>query len=72
VSGQILEHAPIVHAKGSWRQPLSRDELKDKFLDCTARVFNRTRAADLFEQLWNLEKNGSIRSLYLAIDRIDT
>ena len=65
------EHAPVVHAKGSWQQSLSRDELKDKLMDCATRVFNRARAADLFEQLWNLEKLGSIRSLRLTTDRID-
>jgi 2-methylcitrate dehydratase PrpD len=70
-SGQVLEHAPVVHAKGSWQQPLSREELNDKFMDCATRVFNRAQAADLFEQLWNLEKLGSIRSLRLTTDRID-
>ena len=70
-SGQVLEHAPVVHAKGSWQQPLSRDELKDKFMDCATRVFKRAQAATLFDQLWNLEELGSIRSLRLTIDRID-
>ena len=65
-SGEVLEHVPVVHAKGTWQQPLSRDELKDKFMDCATRVFNRSQAADLFEQLWNLEKLGSIRSLPLT------
>ena len=60
----------MVHPKGSWQQPLSRDELKDKFMDCATRVLNRAQAADLFEQLWNLEKLGSIRSLRLTTDRI--
>jgi 2-methylcitrate dehydratase PrpD len=69
-SGQVLEHAPVVYAKGTWQQPLSRDELKDKFLDCATHVFNRSQAADLFEQLWNLEKLGSIRSLPLTAGRI--
>ena len=70
-SGEILAHAPVVHAKGSWQLPLSRDELKDKFMDCATRVFKRAQAATLFEQLWNLEELGSIRSLRLTVDRID-
>jgi 2-methylcitrate dehydratase PrpD len=70
-SGKVLEHAPVVHAKGSWQQPLSRDELKDKFMDCATRVFKRAQAATLFDQLWNLEELGSIRSLHLTVDRID-
>jgi 2-methylcitrate dehydratase PrpD len=70
-SGQVLEHAPVVHAKGSWQRPLSREELKDKFMDCATRVFKRAQAADLFDQLWNLEDLGSIRSLRLTADRPD-
>jgi 2-methylcitrate dehydratase PrpD len=70
-SGQVLEHAPIVHAKGSWQKPLSQGELKDKFMDCATRVFKRAQAAELFDQLWNLDELGSIRSLRLTVDRID-
>jgi 2-methylcitrate dehydratase PrpD len=71
VSGRVLEHAPVIHAKGSWQQPLSRDELKDKFIDCATRVFKPAQAAALFEQLWNLEELGSIRFLRLTADRVD-
>jgi 2-methylcitrate dehydratase PrpD len=70
-SGQVLEHAPVVHAKGSWQRPLSRDELQDKFMDCAKRVFKPAQATALFDQLWNLEEIGSIRSLRLTVDRID-
>lgn len=70
-SGEVLEHAPVVHAKGSWQRPLSREELKDKFMDCVTRVFKPAQAADLFEQLWNLEDIGSLRSLRLTADRAD-
>lgn len=70
-SGEVLEHAPVVHAKGSWQRPLSRDELQDKFMDCATRVFKQGHAAALFEQLWNIEDLGSIRSLRLTNDRGD-
>jgi 2-methylcitrate dehydratase PrpD len=70
-SGEILAHAPVVHAKGSWQRPLLRDELKDKFMDCATRAFKREQATTLFDQLWNLEELGSIRSLRLTVDRID-
>jgi 2-methylcitrate dehydratase PrpD len=70
-SGKVLEHAPIVHAKGSWQMPLTREELKDKFLECATRVFSRTHAAALFDQLWSLEQIGSIRDLRLTVDRTD-
>ncbi|WP_407179799.1 MmgE/PrpD family protein [Bradyrhizobium sp. STM 3562] len=69
-SGTVLEHDPVVHAKGSWQRPLSREELKEKFMDCATRVFERGRAADLFDQLWNLEELDSIRSLRLTADRV--
>jgi 2-methylcitrate dehydratase PrpD len=70
-SGQVLEHAPVVHAKGSWQRPLSRDELQDKFMDCATRVLKPAQATALFGQLWNLEELGSLRSLRLTVDRID-
>lgn len=70
-SGQVLEHGPVVHAKGSWHKPLTHEELEDKFLDCATRVFSRRHAAALFSQLWRLEEVGSIRSLHLSADRSD-
>jgi 2-methylcitrate dehydratase PrpD len=70
-SGEVLEHAPIVHAKGSWQKPLTREELKDKFLDCATRVFSRTRATALFNELWDVEEITSIRALRLTADRIE-
>ncbi|WP_142250563.1 MmgE/PrpD family protein [Bradyrhizobium sp. UNPF46] len=69
-SGEVLQHDPVVYAKGSWQRPLSREELKEKFMDCATRVFERGQAADLFEQLWNLEELDSIRSLRLTADRV--
>jgi 2-methylcitrate dehydratase PrpD len=70
-SGKVLEHAPVVHAKGSWQQPLTREELQDKFIDCATRVLSQARAAALFDQLWRLEEVDSIRSLGLTADRVD-
>jgi 2-methylcitrate dehydratase PrpD len=65
-SGDVLEHAPVVHAKGSWQKPLTREELEDKFLDCATRVFTRSHASALFEQLWRLDDLKSIRELRLT------
>lgn len=70
-SGEVLEHAPVVHAKGSWQKPLTRAELKDKFMDCATRVFSRTQAKGLFDQLWRLGEAGSIRDLRLTAGRTD-
>lgn len=65
-SGGVLEHAPVVHAKGSWQKPLTREELETKFLDCATRVFERDHAAALFDQLWHLEEIKSLRELRLT------
>jgi len=65
-SGEVLEHAPVVYAKGSWQRPLTRDELEEKFLDCVTRVYARPDAAALFGQLWRLDELKSIRELRLT------
>jgi 2-methylcitrate dehydratase PrpD len=64
-SGNVLEHAPVVHAKGSWQNPLTRAELKNKFLECAARAFSSPHAEELFDQLWYLEESSSVRALRL-------
>jgi 2-methylcitrate dehydratase PrpD len=64
-SGNVLEHAPVVHAKGSWQNPLTRAELKNKFLECAARAFSPPHAEELFDQLWYLEESSSVRALRL-------
>jgi 2-methylcitrate dehydratase PrpD len=65
-SGDVIEHPPVVHAKGSWEKPLTREELAEKFLDCTTRVFSREHASTLFEQLCSLHELESIRELRLT------
>ncbi|MBS7706615.1 MmgE/PrpD family protein [Chelatococcus asaccharovorans] len=65
-SGDVLEHAPVVHAKGSWTMPLTREELRDKFLDCATRVFDNAQSARLFDQLWRLDALKSLRELELT------
>jgi 2-methylcitrate dehydratase PrpD len=64
-SGNVLDHAPVVHAKGSWQNPLTRAELKNKFLECAARAFSLSHAEELFDQLWYLEESRSVRDLRL-------
>lgn len=68
-SGKVLEHAPVVHAKGSWQKPLSREELEEKFVDCATRAFDKGHAKALFDQLWRLEDLKSLRDLKLTTDR---
>ncbi|MBV9565473.1 MAG: MmgE/PrpD family protein [Bradyrhizobium sp.] len=70
-SGEVLRHEPVIHPKGSWQQPLSREELQDKFTDCATRVLSRSHAASLFAQLWDIEELGSLRELRVTADRAD-
>jgi len=67
-SGRILQHAPVAYAKGSWQKPLTAAELKSKFLDCSARALSQPRAEELFDQLRDLQKLGSIRELSITIN----
>lgn len=64
--GTVLEHPPVVHAKGSWELPLGREELREKFLDCATRRLDRAHAQALFEQLWNIMDIASVRDLRLT------
>jgi len=70
-SGEVLDHAPIVHAKGSWQSPLTREELEEKFEDCATRVFSPRHAAVLFDQLWRIENMASVRDLKLTAKSIE-
>jgi 2-methylcitrate dehydratase PrpD len=68
-SGEVIEHAPIADAKGSWRRPMTRDELEQKFVDCATRGLDREHALRLFEQLWSIERLRSVRDLALTRER---
>ncbi len=69
VSGTVLTHAPILHAKGSWQAPIGPDELKAKFLDCTDGRMPRDRALALVGALAGLEALPSLRDLPLVPER---
>jgi 2-methylcitrate dehydratase PrpD len=64
--GRVIEHEPVAFAKGSWKRPLTREELKEKFLDCATRRFDRGHAEALFDQLWNIADLASVRELALT------
>jgi len=65
-NGKVIEHEPVTDAKGSWRRPMSRGELEEKFIDCATRRFDRDHAARLFAQLWSIAKLRSVRDLPLV------
>ncbi|MGE0750423.1 MAG: MmgE/PrpD family protein [Variibacter sp.] len=65
-SGQKIDHAPVTHARGSWENPMSADEFKAKFMDCSARAVGSNRATSLFESLMHLEAAPTLRELPLT------
>jgi len=56
VGGKILASEPIVFAKGSKQLPLSREELRAKFVDCLGDGFSDGAKTNAFEKLMNLER----------------
>jgi 2-methylcitrate dehydratase PrpD len=65
-SGEQLVHDPVVRPKGHWQKPLSENELREKFLDCTESRLGRKQAEALFEKLNALEDVTSLRELPLV------
>ncbi|WP_250454613.1 MmgE/PrpD family protein [Caballeronia sp. ATUFL_M2_KS44] len=62
--GRELTADPVARPKGSWQRPLTRDELRAKFVDCARDVLG-DGAGSLFDQLSNLRALGSVRELDL-------
>jgi len=66
VTGEVLRHEPVQFAQGSWQNPLSRDGLRAKFLDCVTGHLADGRAERLFEQLVGLRRIDNLRDLDFA------
>jgi 2-methylcitrate dehydratase PrpD len=56
VEGHLLRGQPVVHAKGSMQRPLSRNELREKFIDCLGDRVEANAKSNTFEKLMNLER----------------
>jgi 2-methylcitrate dehydratase PrpD len=65
-TGATLDHAPVVHPKGSWQQPLSEEELREKFIDCAGRGLPPAQAERLFDRLASLDRLETLRELPLV------
>jgi hypothetical protein len=61
--GKILASEPIVFAKGSKQRPLSREELRVKFVDCLGDEFSGETKSKAFEKLMKLERINSAADL---------
>jgi 2-methylcitrate dehydratase PrpD len=64
VAGKILASEPIVFAKGSKQQPLSREELRAKFEDCLGGGFSPGAKTNAFEKLMNIERLNAAADLF--------
>ncbi|MBW2148020.1 MAG: MmgE/PrpD family protein [Deltaproteobacteria bacterium] len=59
--GRVLRGRTSEHYRGGPRAPLSREELLEKFNDCTRRILAPAQARKLFETIESLEKMESLR-----------
>jgi 2-methylcitrate dehydratase PrpD len=60
--GRVLGHQTLA-AKGSFENPLTREEEEEKALDLIAPVLGKRRSHDLLAALWNFENVKDVRSL---------
>ena len=60
--GRTLNHQTMA-AKGSFENPLSRDEEQEKALDLIAPILGGKRSRDLLDALWGVDKIKDMRSL---------
>lgn len=65
-SGREIVHAPVAHARGSWENPMTPAEFREKFMDCTERALGGNRATSLFEALMALDDAPALRDLPFA------
>ncbi|MEJ8572367.1 MmgE/PrpD family protein [Microbaculum marinum] len=66
VSGQVLTHAPVQYARGSWQLPLDRDGLKAKFRDCVTGRLPVPQSDGLFGAMMALEEIADLKELPLS------
>jgi 2-methylcitrate dehydratase PrpD len=60
--GSTLEHQTMA-AKGSFENPLTREEEEEKALDLIVPVLGRARSRELLAQIWDFETIADVRSL---------
>jgi 2-methylcitrate dehydratase PrpD len=60
--GSTLRHETMA-AKGSFENPLTRDEEEEKALDLIVPVLGQARSADLLAELWDFDSIADVRTL---------
>lgn len=61
-NGRTLKHQTMA-AKGSFENPLTRQEEEEKALDLIVPILGKARSGELIAQLWNFEKIADVRAL---------
>ena len=62
-SGEVLDSGSIAKIRGHAYDPLSKDELWDKFSGCTARTHTKQQSRRLFDMLQTIDTLPSVREL---------
>jgi 2-methylcitrate dehydratase PrpD len=60
--GRTLHHQTMA-AKGSFENPLSREDEEEKALDLIVPILGKPRSEELLAQLWNFEQIADVNSL---------
>ena len=66
-SGKTLQSGPVEYAKGSYKYPLSRNELFDKFADCLGDEFQDAAKSRAFENLMIFDRLNGAGDLALPV-----
>lgn len=62
-NGEVLDSGPVAVIRGHAHDPMSVDELWEKFADCTAGTHTRPEARALFDSLRGIDALDSVREL---------
>ena len=62
-NGEVLDSGSVAVIRGHAYDPMSVEELWEKFADCTAQTHAQAEARRLFEMLQAVEKLSSVRDL---------
>jgi 2-methylcitrate dehydratase PrpD len=62
-SGEVLDSGSVAKIRGHAYDPLSKDELWDKFAGCTERTHTKQQSRRLFDMLQAIDELPSVREL---------
>ena len=62
-SGEVLESGPVATTPGYASEPLTPEQLWDKFAECTAKTHTTAQAHELFDLLKTIDAQPSAHAL---------